>query len=46
MPPLSRTPLSRISRSSSSAQPDLPLGVPQGDAWLVQESDCTEYQHL
>ena len=25
---------------------DLPLGIPKGDAWLVQESDASGYKHL
>jgi hypothetical protein len=28
----------------AGVQPDLPLGIPKGDAWLVQESGCGEYQ--
>jgi hypothetical protein len=28
----------------AGVQTDLPLGIPKGDAWLVQESGCGEYQ--
>ena len=28
----------------AGVQPDLPLGIPKGDAWLVQESGGGEYQ--
>ena len=30
----------------SSVRLDLSLGIPMGDAWLVQESDRSEYMHL
>ncbi len=33
-------------KKEADARSDLPLGIPKGDAWLVQESDRNEYKDL